>query len=104
MERETLDRTSSHRFRSREDVNQYLIREWIKLKGDFVPYNVDRDNSYFDLSNNNDRLLRAIREQKKAFICINDGYEGVDFKRVRLGLHRAFENVLPDRSSFERGD
>lgn len=37
VEFEELDNTCKHRFRSRDDVNQWLIRYWHLAKGKFVP-------------------------------------------------------------------
>ena len=47
-EKEVLEDTASHRFRSEGDVSLYLFREWQKLKGEFKAKNVTKDFAYFD--------------------------------------------------------
>ena len=60
-----MSEVCSHRFRSREDVSQYLLREWQKLEGNFYPVNACRFCRYYDLSDQNTSLLHVI-EKKKA--------------------------------------
>lgn len=97
-----MHETCLHRFRSREDVSPYLLREWMKLSGDFVPVNVDRDLFYGDLSEDNSRILSVIRRRRKKIACINDSYHHVDFERTREQLQEAFESIFPEKSGFER--
>lgn len=93
--------TSSHKFRSRDDVTQYLFREWEKQKGNFVPANLLRDFRYLDLSQLTDRSMDVIREQKVKMVCVNDTSKPIDFEKTRAGLQAAFEHILPEKSSFE---
>ena len=101
-EPELLATTSAHPFRQREDVNQYLFREWQKLSGDFVPTNLLRHFRYFDLDNENRALLRCIKKQRAKSICINDSSVPLEFERVRAELEQAMEELLPQRSAFEQ--
>lgn len=100
-EESILDQTCSHRFRHREDVNQYLMREWQKLTGNFYPQNVARDFRYFEISNQNIELIQTIEKQKSKTICMNDTNAEVEFNRVKLEIKKAFHRILPQKSSFE---
>ena len=101
-EREALERTASHRFRSKEDVSQYLFREWAKLSGRFVPYNSHKDLAYFNLGEEDDKLYGVIEGKKKLFLCINDSNKEIDFETTKQRLQQAFEKAFPDPSSFEK--
>lgn len=101
-EEELLIQTCSHSFRSRDDVNQYLLREWQKLNGEFVPTNILHQFRYFDVDNENRALIQCIRKQSAAGICINDSNHRIDFERVKKELNQAIEQVLPQKSAFER--
>lgn len=101
-ESEILDQTSLHKFRDRGDVNQYLVREWNKLSGNFVPSNLDRDLCYVNLTTDNTRVADAVRQRKRSVICINDAYTGISFERTKRQLKAAFASVFPEKSMFER--
>ena len=91
----------SHPFRHREDVSQYVLREYQKLSGEFVPENVQKICGYYDAKQTNDRLVRSILRQKKKIICINDSNHEIDFEKVKKEINQAFEQVFSEKSSFE---
>lgn len=101
-EENLLRETSSHRFRTKSDVTDYLFRDWQKLTGNFYARNIRKDLMYFTLSGDNHRLCRAIEKRKKKIICINDANEEIDFDRAREELRTAFDAILPERSGFEK--
>lgn len=101
-EGELLTRMSSNRFRSTDDVSQYLFREWQKLSGNFVPCNVQRYFQYLEMTGEIKVLPRILRAKRKRIICINDGEVGCDFHQIKEQLADIFEQHLPHLSSFEK--
>ncbi|MCR5546584.1 MAG: Stealth CR1 domain-containing protein [Lachnospiraceae bacterium] len=101
-EREALERTARHRFRSKEDISQYLFREWAKLSGKFVPYNSHKDLTYFNLGEKDEALYNEIQTRKNLFLCINDSNAKIDFEGTKIRLKEAFEVAFPQKSSFEK--
>lgn len=101
-EQECLTETCSHKVRSKEDVSQYVLREWQKLSGEFVPGDVQRDCRYFNMDHDNRALIHTIRNQMAKMVCVNDSNEQIDFERVTREIGEAFESILPEKSSFER--
>lgn len=101
-EGELLTEMSAHRFRDKGDVTPYLFREWQKLSNHFIPKNIEKDFSYFNIAKENKKLLETIVKQKKKVICINDQKLGTEFERVKLEVQKAFQTILPEVSSFER--
>lgn len=101
-EYEIFDTTCMHKFRHCDDINQYLLREWQKLSGDFTPQNVCRHFQYFNISDDNRKLLSAIRKQKAQIICINDANSKIDFDTVKQQINEAFTAIFPEKSSFEK--
>lgn len=97
-----LDRTCSHKFRSREDVNQYLMRYWQLCEGNFVPHKPV--SSYItikgDDTSNKVRIL--LRENKYKILCVNDDPMDFDFETEQRKLKEVFEGRFPEKSSFER--
>ena len=96
-----LHATSSHRFRSDQDVNQWLIRHRQLAQGAFVPAKPIK-KAYYNITSYDDQLLRTIGRLKIPMICLNDG--GIcddDFERMKTGLTDMFETLLPQKSRFE---
>lgn len=101
-ENELLTNMSNNRFRSNTDVTPYLFREWQKLSNNFYPTNLHKYFQYFNLSQkDNSKLLNTITKQRKKMICVNDAELGDSFDKVKIELKAAFEQILPEVSSFE---
>lgn len=100
-EQELLNETSSHRFRTNDDVNQWLALWWQIASGTFSPYVMD--NLVEDVTPETvDRLCHTIRNQQHDMICVNDPSDDVDFGELSQKLKCAFESVLSDKCSFEK--
>lgn len=100
-EHEILIKTSKAKFRNKENVNQWLMRYWQIASGRFEPRNID-DGKNFMLSNENEMALNAIKKKKYKYICLNDTVNVTEFEKVKFEIQKAFEYILPEKSSFER--
>ncbi len=101
LEGEALLATSNNKFRSKDDLNIYLFREWQKLSGKFKPTNVKKQLAYFDVDSENNALIKAIKNKKCKFTVINDANKNIDFERAKAEIKNAFEAIFPDKSTFE---
>ncbi|MBR1770720.1 MAG: Stealth CR1 domain-containing protein [Lachnospiraceae bacterium] len=93
---------SGNRFRCDTDVNQYLFREWQKLSGRFYPTNVQKGFRYFEITDDNRKLLHTIASGACSMVCINDTGRMTDADREMQKLIEAFERRLPDKCSYEK--
>ena len=95
-----MDQTSKTKFRSKNDISQWLIKWWQICKGNFYPrkYNIGKN---VVLSNDNKSIYNCIRKQKYKMICINDGDDIQNFEKVKNELNDSFESILSEKSSFE---
>lgn len=100
-EPELLRSTTMHRFRSADDVNQWVCLWWQVASGQFAPFNTSSFVACID-GNTIDILCAAITGQQYDMLCLNDGEIPVDFEGLRERLIGAFETVLPEKSAFER--
>lgn len=100
-EPELLKSTTLHRFRSADDVNQWVCLWWQVASGRFSPYNIDNHVSVI-ADDTIDTLCRVITDQSHDMLCVNDGEEPVDFEALSQRLADAFETILPWKSSFEK--
>ena len=98
---EVLDRTCRNKFRKFTDVNQWLIQYYQYCTGNFMPAPPGRGKC-FDLSRENETACRAIRKQSYNMVCCNDSPGEIDFAGCSMQLKKAFESILPKKSSFER--
>lgn len=100
-EPEILERTTMHKFRNADSVNQWAALWWQIASGQFVPYNTD--NIVDSVSNANvDRLCGNIKDQSHDMICINDPEFEEDIETLARRLQLAFQKILPAKSAFEK--
>jgi hypothetical protein len=100
-EKELLNKTSSHKFRSADDVNQWVMLWWQIASGSFSPYNTD--NLVCSVNKSTvDYLCNAIKTQSNDMICVNDGAAEEDFLTLSEELKSAFQTILSEKSSFEK--
>ena len=99
-----LDRACAHKFRDSTDVSSRLFSFWQIAAGNFSPRS-PKEGLYYSITDReekNRQMYEAIRQRKHRMICINDEYSGPDFERIRKELAGSFEQVFPEKSSFER--
>lgn len=101
IEEKALDEASCNHFRGVTDVSQYLIRYWQLCTGDFYPRRTLGKFYAVDI-NNCKEVAQAIAEQKWQMISINENCIGKEFETVKERINKAFETILPQKSSFER--
>lgn len=99
-EYESLDLTSKNKFRSKEDLNQFVIKDWQIASGNFYPrkYNIGK---FFEVSDGIDNITKAIEKSKYKMICINDAEIGDRFEEYKNEINKSFEKILPQKSKFE---
>lgn len=95
-----LKETCTHRFRSFDDVNQYVFLWWQWCKGQFVPRNTSRFISYHSVLTPNEILAQTISQQKTPIIIINDDWVD-DFESKKSAINNALDKILANKSSFE---
>ncbi|MBQ6560065.1 MAG: Stealth CR1 domain-containing protein [Erysipelotrichaceae bacterium] len=105
-EGELLDQVSSHRFRSKEDVSQYLFRCWDLAKGNFEPIDSKKQGKEIDITEDRlEEICRTITERRYPMICLNDtveSFSNTEFDQIRTRINRCFESIYPAKSGFEK--
>lgn len=98
---EELDHTCRHRFRSREDVNQYFFRYWRLMKGEFVPR---RANSrYLTLGEDSAETVDScLSDHRYKVVCVNDDPMTSDFTVEQNKITIIFEKHFTNRCTYER--
>ncbi|MBD5476031.1 MAG: capsule biosynthesis protein CapG [Lachnospiraceae bacterium] len=102
LEREMLEKTSSHKFRTGSDVSQWLFQNWQIVSGNYILPKCNY-GQYFETNINNVELIcKAIKKHRYKIICINDEVYDNNFERVRDAINNAFGEIFPEKSNFER--
>lgn len=95
-----LTHTMSNKFRTDEDVNQYLIRYTQILNGHVKPFNIQKYCKFFKITDDVHLITKAIKSKKYVELSINDYYvDDYDYRITEM--QKAFEEILPDKSSYE---
>ena len=90
----------SNRFRSTNDINHWLMKDWYMCKGQFVPRS-PKWGKKFELGVDEGAEV-YIKKQMGKVICLNDSVDTIDYEEIRENLVKAFEKILPCKSSFEK--
>ena len=88
-----------HRFRCKDDVTHWVMKNWRTCQGRFVPRSISWGKSFY--IGNNPRMIDAIKKRKYKAICLNDSDPDLDFEKYQKELIEAFETILPEKSGFE---
>ena len=96
-----MENGSKSRFRSREDVNDYIFRYWRLAKGEFAP---GKPNcAYLTIGEDDANAVRqAMYNKKYKIVCVNDDPSGLSFAEEQKRFKEIFENIFPEPSAFEK--
>lgn len=102
---ELMHETSTHRFRTAQDVQDQIVTLWEIMTGQFNPVRIDHfGRAFYVPMRQLDQIVKAIRENTCLTICVNDS-ENVsveDVDTLRETLIRELEQKFPEKSSFEK--
>lgn len=105
QESELLDETCSHRFRTANDVSQWLMREWQICEGYFAPRKSNFGKS-FHIDRKGVKIVPEIQsyieKQRGRIVVINDGEMTYsEFEKSKEAIRKSFNLILPNKSAFE---
>ena len=102
LEPEVLEETCRCRFREKTNVNQFLFKFWQLVTGQFYPVSLKEEYCYHLRAKNTPDVCRDILTKRYAVLCINDVGVIDDIRPVAAQIIDAFEQMLPEKSSFEK--
>ncbi|MGL5047692.1 MAG: Stealth CR1 domain-containing protein, partial [Shewanella sp.] len=96
-----LTQTMSSKFRSVNDVNQYIFKNWQLCSGNFHPKNITKHGKYCQLADGNiDLIINYLDDVRIKMLAINDG-DINDVNHIMIKLAIAFQKKWPEKSSYE---
>lgn len=100
-EGEYLDSVSKNKFRTKEDVNQYLMRYWRLVKGEFTPRS-DKVGACYTVGIDNESIEKHMLAKDLKLICVNDNPNLENIEEQEKWLKEVFEKAFPKKCSFEK--
>lgn len=100
-EPEAIEQTCRSRLRTKEDITSYCVRDWQVFSGDFVPKKPLGKMFHTSSMSSDDELLQYFKQQKGKVICLNDSEGEVNFEEHKRLILEVFENLFPEKCSFE---
>lgn len=100
VEGEYIERMFKNKFRKSDDISHWVMRYWNLCSGNFCPRK-SNIGKYFDASDDNTDICKAIESEKVKLLCINDSSTNYDFDKAKIEINGAFENLFPEKSTFE---
>ena len=101
-EGDVLDKTCMDKYRTKNNVNQWLPKYWQLVTGNFVPRSTRFGGVFHLKSEVNAELLRGIEQERYGVVCINDTEETENIEAHKAAIKKAFEVHLSCPSSFEK--
>ena len=88
--------------RSSNNLNQYMFLDYMYLRGMLI--NKRMSKKHFSLGvASEDKIRKYIQSPKHSLVCINDVQMSEEsYNEIRRTLLNTFEQVLPEKSKFER--
>jgi hypothetical protein len=100
----TIDEACRYNFRNYTTINTYLHRYWELATNNFYPINRTKLGKLFPLNKKDlQQVIEFIANQKKPMLCLNDNnYLSENIDKMKKEINNALQNILPERSSFEK--
>lgn len=97
-----LNNTTMNKFRTKNDISIWLVRQWQLLEGKFIPRSFSFGHMYA-VTDDNNKLIRKMKNDKKLkIVCLNDVPTINDFEKSKEQINGFLNEMLPDKSSFEK--
>jgi len=98
-----MEKTSRSRFRIDDGVNHWLASAWNIVSGRFLPANEKRRGEFVTFDEKTlAGVCDIVRRQSCPQLCLNDRGDDVTPESCFVEIARAFEEILPEKSSFEK--
>lgn len=100
-EHDLIHATCLNKFRTKDVVTSYCVRDWQLFTGAFYPRKPIGKSFHTATMSYSDAAIEYLRKQKGKTICLNDSEDETDFELHKQMIVKEFEKLFPDKSSFE---
>lgn len=97
-----LSEICTHKFRTKDDVSQWLFQFWQIESGKYIERR-EKIAKYYEINSQTiDDDIREIESGKYRLICINDSELTKDYEINKTKLIEMFERMYGEKSNFEK--
>ncbi len=97
---EYLDKTCQNKFRTSEDINQFIFYYWQLCTGNFYPRKKNTSGYFVVSEKNYPNIKKCFENDKTKLLCLNDN-DDEDCQETYNKIIELFQNKFPEKSSFE---
>ena len=98
-----MDLAARNKFRNDNSVNQWLACAWNMVSGRFYPANENRRGVLITINSDSlSQICNTITRQRLPQLCISDRENTPDLDQCFSEVAKAFDKLLPEKSSFEK--
>jgi hypothetical protein len=101
-EEKYLSSICNNKFRTSDDVSQWLIQFWQIASKNYAERNENVSKYYEINSKNIDENLAEIQSKKYKLICINDSEKTDNFTQNKEKINNMFKKMYPNKSIYEK--
>ncbi len=99
-EEELLDKKCLKKFRSDENITQYLVRDWQLVSGRFYPGKIN--GKMFNIEKDMKLIKKQLKKSKLKILCLNDSENISDFEGCKKELIESLESKFNKKSKYEK--
>lgn len=100
-EYKAIQKTIHNKFRTKDDVNFWIVRYWQICLGQFIPQKKNFSKMYY-ISSDNNLLFKDIKESNSKIICLNDSDSVFNYEKTKKEIKSIFLNKFAEKSMFEK--
>lgn len=100
-EGDIIRKTCENKLRSADDVSAYCVRDFQLFSGAFYPKKPIGKHFHTADMSRSDEVMHYLAKQKGKIICLNDTEDESNFDKHKEIIIGVFEQLFPDKSSFE---
>jgi len=101
LEYDKIHNTCLNKFRSKEIVTSYCVRDWQIFSGEFYPKKPIGKSFHTAQMAYSQEPIKYLKYRKGKIICLNDSEDEKDFEAHKELILAEFAKLFPEKSSFE---
>lgn len=106
-EKDFLLEVATHKFRDKNDVNQWLFRNWQLVSGNFEPVQQRNRSLMIDFEKNDEleelrKCELELKRKRLLLLCINDGDNIQNQEQIVAGVNSSLQLAFPETAPWEQ--
>lgn len=100
-EPQLLEKTIDNKFRSKDDITHWILKNWRECSGNICPRST-KWGIHLELGVDDKKIKKVITNSSYKAVCINDSDNSIDFEIEKSQLLNVFRAKFPEKSQYEK--